>query len=325
MHITVIIFLLGFVLLIKGADILVDGSSAIAKKFGLSAFFIGLTIVAFGTSAPELVVSALASLKGSSGISFGNIIGSNISNTLLILGVSAIVASLVVKKTTISKEIPFSLLAAAVIGLLVNDILINNGLKNELSRSDGLILILFFAIFIYYTFGISREKEGVIEKTVEEMSTRKQPSIWISIFMIAGGLAGLMLGGKWIVDGAIEFASFFGVSEALIGLTIVAVGTSLPELAASSVAAYKGKSDIAVGNVVGSNIFNLFWVLGISSIIRPIDYDPALNADIFILLAITLLLIPLIYLGRKNILGKGEGIFLLVIYIVYLMFLILRG
>jgi cation:H+ antiporter len=324
MLITFIFFIFGFIILIKGADILVDGASALAGRFGLSAFFIGLTIVAFGTSAPELVVSALAGLKGSSGLALGNIIGSNISNTLLILGVAAIIAPLLVKRSTVRKEIPFSLLAVAAIGILANDLLIDGRADNILSRSDGLILILFFSIFIYYTFGISRDKSD-LEKTADEIDDKENIPILKSSLMIIIGLAGLILGGRWIVNGAIDFASFFGVSEALIGLTVVALGTSLPELAASAIAAYKGNTDIAVGNVVGSNIFNIFWVLGLSSIIRPIEYDTALNFDILLLMIITIILMPLIYMGKKNILGRSEGVIMLVIFIGYIVFLVLRG
>lgn len=318
-------FVLGFIVLVKGADLMVDGSSSIAKRFGLSTFFIGLTIVAFGTSLPELIVSSLASLKGSEGIALGNIIGSNISNTLLILGVSSLITPLLVKRATISKEIPLSLLAIIAVTALVNDVLLDGSGTNILTRIDGIILILFFAIFIFYTFGISREKEGIIEKTVDEWQSTKKESISRSIGLIFIGLVGLSVGGQWIVSSAIDIASTLQISEALIGLTIVALGTSLPELAASAVAAYKGKADIAVGNVVGSNIFNLLWVLGLSSIIRPIGFDFALNVDMMILVSITVLLLFLVFIGKKNILARREGAVLLVLYVLYIIYLIIRG
>lgn len=321
-----IFLILGFFLLVKGADVMVEGSSSLAKKFGVSTFFIGLTVVAFGTSAPEFVVSAIASARGSSGIALGNIIGSNISNTLLILGVSAVVAPLVVKRTTIRKEIPFSLLSVAAAGILVNDFLIDHNSYNLLTRIDGLILILFFSIFIVYTFGISREKESLIEKAVGDIQDKpKEYQVFTSTLMIAAGFMGLALGGKLIVDSAMNFAVDFGVSEALIGLTIVAIGTSLPELAASAVAARKGKTDMAVGNVVGSNIFNMLWVLGASAIIRPIGFDTVLNFDFMLLFFITILVLFLIYLGKKNILAKREGAVLLVLYVFYIVFLVIRG
>ena len=323
MYTTIFLFILGFVFLVKGADILVEGSSSIAKKFGISNLVIGLTIVAFGTSAPELIVSSIAAWNESTGIALGNIIGSNISNTLLILGVSAIIYPLAVKKSTVSKEIPLSLLAILAVAFLVNDRLIDGMDASVLTRIDGLILILFFSIFIYYTFGISKVKTTIVEDLKEEKI--KKHSNWSSVFMIMGGLVGLYFGGRWIVDGAIVFASSFGLSEELIGLTIVAIGTSLPELAASAVAAYKKHTDIAVGTVIGSNIFNLFWVLGLSSIINPITYNPVLNVDIVLLFFATVLMLSTIFIGSKNTIGKWEGASLLGVYVSYMIFLIIRG
>jgi len=328
MFLTIILFIIGFILLIKGADIMVDGSSSIAKRYGISTFVIGLTIVAFGTSAPEMVVSILASIRESSGIALGNIIGSNISNTLLILGVSAIVAPLVVKKATVNKEIPFSLLAVFALLFLANDIFIDRDAPNGLTRIDGLILILFFVIFIYYTFGISKEKENRLTKIAGAIKGEEEPkeySILKSTLMIVLGLAGLIIGGRWIVNGAVELATLFGLSENLIGLTIVAVGTSLPELAASAMAAYRGKTDLAVGNVVGSNIFNILWVLGISSVINTIGYNASFNIDMIILIGVTILLLILIYVGRRNVIGSWEGATLVSIYIFYIIYLIIRG
>lgn len=323
MYTTITLFILGFIFLIKGADILVEGSSSIAKKYGISSLVIGLTIVAFGTSAPELVVSALAAWSGSTGIALGNIIGSNISNTLLILGVSAVIYPLVVKKTTVSREIPLSLLAILTLGFLVNDKLIDGVNFSALTRIDGLVLILFFSIFIYYTFGISKVETTLVEGLTEEKI--KKHNIYSSLGMIFGGLIALYFGGRWIVDGAIVFATLFGLSEELIGLTIVAIGTSLPELAASAVAAYKKHSDIAIGNVIGSNIFNIFWVLGVSSIINPISFNPVLNIDIIILFSITILVLFVIFFGKKNVIGRWEGITLLTVYFSYIVFLIIRG
>jgi len=330
MFLTIIFFILGLIFLIKGADIMIDGSSSIAKKFNISSLVIGLTIVAFGTSAPELIVSAVAALKGSTGIALGNIIGSNIANTLLVLGIAAIIYPLIVKKDIVNKQIPFSLLAIVAVGILINDFLIDYVSPSSLTRIDGLILILFFSIFIYYTFSISKAKEGVLEGIKEDYRLSGSDEIktynnFVSIGMIIAGLVGLFLGGRWVVNGAIDMAKFFGMSEILIGLTIVAVGTSLPELAASAMAAKKGQADMAIGNVVGSNIFNLFWVLGVSAIINPITYNLVLNIDMLILLAITILLLFLIYTGKRNVLTRKEGITLLVLYICYLIFLVSRG
>lgn len=324
MFITLIFFVIGFIFLIKGADILVEGSSSIAKKLKISEIVIGLTIVAFGTSAPELIISAIAAIKGSTGISLGNIIGSNISNTLLILGLAAVVAPLVIKKNTTHKEIPFSLLAVIAVLIMINDHYLGAHEVNELTRGDGMILMLFFVIFMYYTFGISRQKEGVIEGIVTKDEV-KTYSNWQSAGMIILGLIGLFLGGQWIVNGAVEIALVLGLSEALVGLTIVAIGTSLPELAASVIAAKKGKADLAIGNVVGSNIFNFLWVLGISSFISPIHFDTALNFDLFSLVGMTFILIILIYIGKKRTLDKYEGIALLSLYVFYLVYLIFRG
>ncbi len=323
MFITILLFVLGFVFLVKGADILVEGSSSIAKKYGISNLVIGLTIVAFGTSTPELIVSAIAAWNESTGIALGNIIGSNISNTLLILGVSAIIFPLAVKKNTVSKEIPLSLLAILAVAFLVNDKLIDGMDASVLTRIDGLILILFFSIFIYYTFGISKVKTTIVEELKEEKIAKHNNLS--SVLMILGGLVGLYFGGRWIVDGAIVFASSFGLSEELIGLTIVAIGTSLPELAASAVAAYKKHTDIAVGTVIGSNIFNLFWVLGISAIINPITFNPILNTDLVILFLATVLILFTVFFGSKNTIGKGEGVSLLGVYVTYIIFLIFRG
>lgn len=327
MYLTIILFILGFIFLIKGADILVDGSSSIAKKFGVSSFFIGLTIVAFGTSTPELVINILANLRGSPGIALGNIIGANISNTLLILGVTAIIYPLIVKRKTIKREVTFSLLAIMVVIILANDFLIDNNLPNGLFRIDGIILILFFGIFIYYTFGIIKTKDNILRKTVGELKQEepREYSNFVSILMIILGLAGLGIGGYWIVNGSVTIAKLLGVSETLIGLSIIAFGTTLPELAASATAAYKQRADIAIGNIIGSNIFNFFWILGISSIINPIEFNTALNTDLIILFLATVLLLFLIYFGKRNILGKWEGGLMLGMYAAYIAFLLYRG
>jgi len=315
---TYVLFVIGFIVLIKGADYLVEGASSIGKKLGLSSLFIGLTIVAFGTSAPELFVNLIASMKGSAGIAVGNILGSNISNILLILGISAVIYPLTVKTSTVFKEIPLSLLAIVVLGILVNDQVIDGNNFNILSRADGFILIIFFIIFLYYTVGVMREAEK------QEIPV-KQHKNYISWLMIAGGSIGLVLGGKWIVDGGILIANNLGLSEALVGLTIIAIGTSLPELATSAVAAYKKKTDIAIGNIIGSNIFNIFWVLGLSSIIRPIEFSPALNFDILSVIIITILLLVALFVGKRRILQKWEGYIFIILYLVYIAFLIYRG
>ncbi len=318
---TYILFFVGFVLLIKGADYLVQGASSVAKKFGISALVIGLTIVAFGTSAPELVVNLLASINGNTEIAIGNVLGSNIVNILLILGVAAIIYPISVGRGTTYKEIPFALLAVVVLGFLANDILIDGESTSILSRIDGLILILFFAIFLYYIFGIAKnDGEGSSEEeAVVEYSSGR------SFLMIVAGLFGLVVGGKWIVDGAVTFASSLGVSEALIGLTIVAVGTSLPELATSAVAAYRKNSDIAIGNVVGSNIFNVFWILGVSAIIRPLPFSEALTFDLLVTIIVTILLFVAVLVGNRFKFERWQGVLFILLYVVYVTYIIVRG
>jgi len=315
---TYILFVLGFIFLIKGADFLVDGASSIAKKFKISTLVIGLTIVSFGTSAPELVINIISSIQNKADIAVGNIIGSNISNILLILGISAIICALGVKRGTVWKEVPLSLLAIIIVFVLINDALIDKVSFSVLTRIDGIILLAFFVIFIYYTFGIAKvegeEKDRMIKKY----------SMPISIIMIIAGLAGLTFGGKWIVDGAVAIAKSFGISEAMIGLTIIAIGTSLPELATSAVAAYKKRVDIAVGNVVGSNIFNLFWILGISSTIRPLHFSSTLNQDILVCILATFLLFMFMFIGKKHILEKWQGGIFVGLYVAYLVFLVFR-
>jgi len=317
MFLTYSLFIAGFYFLIKGASWLVEGASSIAKKFRVSDLMIGLTIVSFGTSSPELFVNLIASFNGNSDLAIANIVGSNISNILLILGIAAIIYPLTVKKGTTSTAIPLNMLAVIALWLLVNDVLIDGGSLSVLTRIDGFILLLFFFIFIYYTFGITKVEGS--KEYVEEKNT------FISIMMVLAGIVGLAFGGKWIVDGAIDIATKFNMSESLIGLTIVAIGTSLPELVTSAVAAFKHNADIAIGNVIGSNIFNIFWILGLSSVVKPLFFSDTLNFDIYFMGVVTLLLLFFVFVGRKNQLGRSEGILLLLIYILYLIYTIYRG
>lgn len=317
---TYVLFFVGFILLIKGADLLVDGASVVAKRLGVSALVIGLTIVAFGTSVPELVVNLFASLEGNTDLAIGNVLGSNIVNILLILGVSAIFYPLTVQKSTVWKEVPFALLAVTVLGVMANDMVLNGEVSSAITRGEGLILIAFFVIFLYYIFGISK---GNTDTQVEE--TAESVSLTRSILMVVIGIGGLVVGGKWIVDGAVAFASGFGVSEALIGLTIVAIGTSLPEMATSVVAAYKKNVDIAVGNVVGSNIFNIFWILGVSSIIQPLPFSQMLSFDLGMTFGATLLLFLAFFIGKRHTLERWQGVLFVVLYVAYIFFLVLRG
>ena len=317
---TFIAMIAGFVLLIKGADFLVEGASSVARRLRVSDLVIGLTVVAFGTSTPELFVNIFASIQGSTEIAIGNVVGSNIANILLILGVSAIIYPLSVTRGTVWKEIPFSLLAAVVLGIVANDRMIDHASASAITRIDGLMLLCFFGIFLYYSASIAKETENATSRALTEKT-----GIVKSGLMIATGLAGLTLGGKWIVDGAVKLAAAFGMSQSLIGLTIVAVGTSLPEFATSAVAAYKKNTDIAVGNVVGSNIFNIFFVLGMSSVIRPLPFQASLNRDVGMTVFSSMLLFLFMFTGKKRSLDRWEGMFFLVFYGAYIFVLAASG
>lgn len=296
----------GILLIVKGAGYLIDGSTSIARRFGMKPIFIGLTIVAFGTSMPELVVNLYAVAQDQAGLAVGNILGSNISNILLILGISAAMVTLPVKPSTVSKEIPFALLSVLVLLIMVWD--------GVLDRADGLVLLAFFIIFMYYTFGIGRV-EGQAEE-FEKMPLRK------SVAFIAAGIIGLAVGGHLTVGGAEGVAVTFGISQEIIGLTIVAIGSSLPELAASVVAARRKEVDLAIGNIVGSNIFNILWVFGLSATIRNIAFAPPPNFDVIMVIAATLILLSAMYIGRRNVLQRREGYLFLIIYGAYLAYLV---
>lgn len=317
---TYLLLPIGFLALIKGADFLVTGASSIAERHGVSPIVIGLTVVAFGTSMPELVVSVLASVSGSADIAIGNVLGSNIANILLVLGASSVIVPLAVTKGTVWKEIPFSLLAITVLGLMVSDVMIDGETVSALTRIDGLVLVAFFLIFLYYVVSISKAEDA---RDVSLSS--EQQSLLSSTGYVVAGLVGLTVGGKWVIDAAVALATIMGVSEALIGLTIVAVGTSLPELATSVVAASRGNVDIAVGNVVGSNIFNIFWVLGLSAIVSPLPFSSLLLGDVFVTVVATLLLFVLLFVGRRHVLERSQGIFMVLAYFAYIIYLVMRG
>ncbi|MCX7770062.1 MAG: calcium/sodium antiporter [Proteobacteria bacterium] len=313
-----LIFILGFVFLIYGGSFLVDGASSLAKHFKISDLVIGLTIVSFGTSAPELMVNIMASIQNKGDITIGNIIGSNIANILLILGVASVISPIYVQASTIWKEIPFSMLAVIVFFILSNDYLLDGKPYNFLDRSDGLILLCFFTVFLSYIVSLSKQ-------TIEEQIIPAKYGKFTSFIFFLIGLFGLILGGRMVVDSGSNIARNLGVSEAFIGFTLIAIGTSLPELFASAIAAYKKNSDIAIGNIVGSNIFNIFWILGVSSLIRPIPYSAIYNFDIIILVLATSVLFTFMFTGKRNTLFRKEGGLLLALYIFYLIYLIFRG
>lgn len=320
MFLAILILLFGFVILIKGADWLVDGASIVAKKLKISDLVIGLTVVAFGTSAPELVVSVFSSIGGNSDIAVANVVGSNIANIFLILGLSAIIFPLVVTKGTVWKEIPLSLLAISLVGIMASDFLIDGLPFSALTRIDGLILLSFFVIFMYYTFGLSQDNFDQ-----NEISEKSNKNLLVAFSMIVGGLIGLVVGGKLVVDNAVMIAQSLGVSASLIGLTIVAVGTSLPELVTSIVAVYKKNCDIAVGNAVGSNIFNVFLVLGLSAFINPLTIAENGLIDIAMGILASLLLFIFMFVGKKRILQRWQGSLFVIMYVIYIVYLIYRG
>ena len=310
-----LVLISGLILVIKGADFLVDGASSLAVKLGVPQIVIGLTIVAFGTSMPELVVNLSASFEGKSEIVLGNILGSCIYNILLILGIAAIITPLPIKSSTKWKEIPMAL--ASVILLFV---LANTGFTKDLfvTRLESIILLVGFALFMWYTIHLT-----INDNTISEEESKYNS--FISILLIILGLVLLMVGGKFTVNGAVNIAKTLNVSEKLIALTIVSVGTSLPEIATSAVAAYKKQADIAVGNVIGSNIFNILLVLGLSSVASPIAYPAILNMDMFVLMIATLFLFAVTFIKKKNVVGRPAGIILVISAVVYTVYLIFRG
>ncbi|PIB34052.1 sodium:proton exchanger [Reichenbachiella sp. 5M10] len=322
---TYILFAIGFVLLIKGADYLVDGASSIAKKNKIPTLIIGLTIVSFGTSMPELIVNILASSDGSSELAIGNILGSNIANVLLILGVASVIKPLPIQRSIYFTEIPISLVATLLVGFLANANLFVEVKGLTLSRVDGSILLLFFALFMFYIYVVSKTNKSKLENTSDSESEINSLPTSKSILFVVGGSIALFVGGKWVVDGAFEIALAFGLSETFIGLTVVAIGTSLPELVTSAIAAKKGQADMAVGNVIGSNIFNLLWILGLSSIIRPLPFDVISNTDILMVITASTLLIFAVIVGKRPRIDRWEGVLFLIVYFSYLTYLVLRG
>ena len=314
MLIQIIFLILGLALLIKGADWMVNGASALARKYNVSDLAIGLTVVAFGTSAPELVVNVYASLQGHHEIVFGNVIGSNNFNLFVILGISGIITPIAVQSSTVWKEIPISLGIVVILYVLTNEIIFPG--TNILSRLDGLLLLVLFGGFLYYVYSQLKSDPQTEEHSVISYSQLK---IWILIVL---GLAGLVAGGQLVVTNAVKMAQMMGVSEKMIALTIVSAGTSLPELATSVVAAVKKNNDIAVGNIVGSNIFNLLLILPMSSFAQPVVYNLKFNTDLYLLAGGTLFVFVAMFTGGKKKLDRWEAALLLVSFLVYTGYLI---
>lgn len=315
MFILSILIIAGFAALIFGANWLVDGASALAKKYNVSDLIIGLTIVSFGTSAPELVVNSLASYNGYSDIILGNILGSNNFNLFITLGIAGLIYPMRVQKSTIWKEIPISFGAALLFYMMANNFFFSD--TTAVLRIDGAILLLCFAAFLFYIFKEMKAGKEPIEEII--YIPKSNFKIWSLILL---GLAGLIIGGQLVVDNGVKLATLLGISEKIIGLTIIAVGTSLPELLTSVVAALKKNSGIAMGNIIGSNIFNILLILSVSSLIAPIEFHSYFNLDLYILLGGTIFLFLSMFVGKKNRLDRWQSAFLLLFYLVYTGYLV---
>lgn len=314
--ITYILFAAGFVILIFGAKFLVDGASSIGIKAGLSQLIVGLTIVAFGTSLPELIINVFASINGNTGLAIGNVLGSNIMNTLLIVGIAAIIYPIKVESSVCKRDSWINLFAILLGAVLANDIFFGKH-ENIISRTDGIILLVFFIILLYILFSQPSVKNNSDESKTKTLTYSKS-----IIYIITGGV-GLFFGGRWIVEGATAIASNMGVSESTIGLTLVAMATSLPELVTSVVAALKKNTAIAIGNALGSNIFNIFLVLGTSAVIHPIDFDSSLNVEIGILIVSSLFLMFVIRIGKTaRTITRLEGVLLTLSYVTFIIWTI---
>lgn len=321
MFLDILLFILGIVLIIVGANYLTEGASVLARRFGVSPLVVGLTIVAFGTSSPELVVSLVSALRGNSDIAIGNVVGSNIFNVLVIGGITALVAPITITRSTIRREMPLMLLACLVLSVMALDRIFSGigEVENVLSRSEGIILLGFFLIFLTYTFAIAKDKPSDPHVSSEPV---KHYPLWLLIIFIIGGLASLIAGGELFVRSASSIARNLGMSEGFIGLTIVAAGTSLPELATSIAAALKKEPEIAVGNIVGSNIFNIFFILGTTATVTPIRIGGVSTLDFTMMSFAALLLYVFAVLFGQRVIKRMEGAVLVLCFVLYTVYLI---
>ncbi|MGC9554306.1 MAG: calcium/sodium antiporter [Thermoplasmatota archaeon] len=319
-----VLLAVGFVLLVKGADFLVDGASSIARRLHVSDLVIGLTVVAFGTSAPEFVVNVVASVGGTTDIAIGNILGSNIFNILVILGISCLLHPLAVTTGTVWREIPLSLCAAVLLGVLAFTDQFLGADSALLTRMDGLVLIAVFLGFLYYIVNMAKRQRS--HRLALPDPADSHPGWGKAAVLVGVGLVMLNLGAVWVVEGAVELATALGVSQMMIAVTVVAVGTSLPELATSVAAALKKNADIAVGNIVGSNIFNILYILGVSSLICPLPFSHRNGVDMGMVVLASGLLFAAMFTGKKrHVLERWEGCVFLVVYGAYLVFAVFRG
>lgn len=317
--INIVLLIIGFFFLLKGADWVVKGASSIAQRLKISEMVVGLTIIAFGTSAPELFVNIIASVGGNSQIAIGTALGSNIANIFLVLGIASIILPLAIPPGTVRREIPISLFAAVILAILMNDSFLNREPNSVLSRSDGMILLLSFLRFMYYYFSIAKKANGFSNKSgLEDYGLLK------SLLLVVSGLIGLTVGAKWIIEGSVFLATQLGVSQTFIGLSVVAFGTSLPEMVTAAMAAYKKRPEIAVGTIVGSNIFNIFLVLGVSAVIHPIDFEIAHNLDVGFVILASVMLFSFVIIGEKHTIERWSGCIFLAIYIIYIVLIFIR-
>ena len=323
-----IFLIIGFFLLIKGADIFVSGASNISKKLGIPSVIVGLTIVSLGTSAPELAVSVISSIEGSNEIAVGNVLGSNLFNTLMVLGVTTIIMALTIKKSEVKRDFSINIVVTILLSLLTFTTLLDES-DNYISRLDGIVLLIGCISYIAYLI-LSVKRGKIVSENIQEelaLESTNETSIFKSILKLIIGVAGIVVGGQIVVDSATAIATSLGMSEKLVGLTIVAIGTSLPELVTSVVAAIKGEEDIALGNILGSNIFNILLIIGLSSAISPIAVSSNLIFDFVFLIVVTLIIGIMIFANKSDEkrFGKKEGIILVALYVIYMIYIIIRN
>lgn len=321
-----ILLLIGFILLIKGADIFVDGAASISKKLGIPAVIVGLTIVSIGTSAPELAVSIISSIEGNNELAVGNILGSNIFNSLVVLGVTTIIMPILIKKKEIKKDFIINFLVLILLFILTFDSVLF-GTDNIIGRTDGIILLTLCVVYTVFLVYQVRKNNKLSVMTEEDKQERNNIKVSNNLIKIVIGIIGIVVGGNLVVNSASDIATALGMSEKLVGLTIVAIGTSLPELVTSAVAAYKGENDIALGNILGSNIFNILLILGAASIITPIAVKSVLIADSLFLIISTLVIAAIIYIpkGENKKLSKLDGMIFVIMYIAYMIYIVIRN
>ncbi|MBD5310947.1 MAG: sodium:calcium antiporter [Bacteroides sp.] len=321
-----ILFLcMGLVLVMGGANYLTDGATAVARRFNMSDLIIGITVVAFGSSTPDLVISLTSTIENKAQIAMGDILGANIFDLLLVIGICALVRPVVIGKATLQKEFPMVILSSGVLFILACDMLIDGAPSDYMNRSDGLILLCFFIIYSYVTYMIARAQDAATPGAGNNPVTQKTVNLWLAAVMIVGGLAALVIGGNWIVSGASGIARSFGMSEAMVGLTVVAIGSSIPDLVTSLIAAVKGHSGIAIGNVVGSCVLNVFLIVGICATVKPLELGSINAVDFAVLLGASILLWVFGWVWGKRTINRWEGAILTLSYVGYMAYLVISA